>query len=120
MENQRDDRWLSGWKCRNSQVDITGTNVLERMYEVTIEKPTASDSGTNNAWAAPCMKNEGMKTASTHSIASRRGTAVWALPARTARAMLGVCSNWVWMFSTSTVASSTRMPVSHANSPSAS
>src|SRR5258707_14663179 len=108
MENQRDDSWLSGWKCRNSQVDITGTNVLERMYEVTIEKPTASDSGTNSAWAAPCMKNEGMKTARTHSIASRRGTAVWVLPAGTGRGMLGGCSNWGWVLSTSTAPPSTR------------
>ena len=36
-------------------------------------KPTASDSGTNSACAAPCMKNDGMKTASTQSIASSRG-----------------------------------------------
>jgi hypothetical protein len=34
------------------------TNVLERMYEAIIAKPTASDSGTNSERAAPCMKND--------------------------------------------------------------
>ena len=62
--------------CRNIQVETTGTNVLERKYDVIIANPTASDNGTNRAWAAPCMKNDGMKTASTQSIARSRGTAV--------------------------------------------
>ncbi len=52
------------------------------------------------------------------SIASSRGTAVCALPSRTARAIEGACSIWVWMFSTSTVASSTRMPTASARPPS--
>ena len=58
--------------------------MLERRYEVTMAKPTASDSGTKSAWAAPCMKNDGIKTASTQSIASSRGIAVCWLPRRTA------------------------------------
>ena len=53
-----------------------------------MEKPTASDSGTNSSRAAPCMKNDGKNTARMQSMASRRGTAVSALPSRTARAML--------------------------------
>ncbi len=40
----------------------------------TIENPTASDSGTNIARAAPTMKNDGTNTASTHSIAIRSGS----------------------------------------------
>ena len=50
--------------------------MLESRYEATIAKPTASDSGTNSACAAPCMKNDGMNTARMQSIASSRGTAV--------------------------------------------
>ena len=84
----------------------------------TIAKPTASDSGTNSARAAPSMKNDGRNTARMHSMASSRGTAVSALPSRTARAMESVCSICVWMFSTSTVASSTRMPTARARPPS--
>ena len=60
--------------------------MLDRRYEATIAKPTASDSGTNSACAAPCMKNDGMNTARMQSIASSRGTAVCWLPRRTARA----------------------------------
>ena len=74
------------WWLRSSQTDSTGTNVLDRRYEAIIAKPTASDSGTNSARAAPCMKNDGMNTARMQSIASSRGTAVSALPRRTARA----------------------------------
>ena len=51
-------------------------------------------------------------------MARRRGTAVSALPSRTARAIESVFSICVWMFSTSTVASSTRMPTASARPPS--
>ena len=79
--------------CRSSQTDSTGTNVLDRRYEAIIAKPTASASGTNSARAAPCMKNDGMNTARMQSIASSRGTAVSALPSRTARAIESVCAH---------------------------
>ena len=39
------------------------------MYEENIAKPTASDKGTNNCFATPAMKKDGMNTASTQSIA---------------------------------------------------
>ena len=58
---------------RNIQIASTGTSVLESRYDATIANPTASDSGTNKLRAAPCMKNDGMKTARMHSIASRSG-----------------------------------------------
>ena len=83
-----------------------------------MENPTASDKGTNIAFAAPCMKNEEMNTARMQTIASSRGMAVCALPSRTARAIEVVCPICVWMFSISTVASSTRMPIARASPPS--
>ena len=87
--------------------------------DVTIAKPTASDSGTNSARAAPCMKNDGMNTARMQSMASRRGTAVSRVaPPHRPGDRFGVCSICVWMFSTSTVASSTRMPTARARPPS--
>ena len=98
-------------------MERTGTNVLESRYEATIAKPTASESGTNSAWAAPCMKNDGMNTARMQSIASSRGTAVSMFPCRTARATESVRSILAWMFSISTVASSTRMPMASARPP---
>ena len=70
----------------SSHVESTGTNVLDRRYDAIIAKPTASDSGTNSAWAAPCMKNDGTNTARMQSMASSRGTAVSTLPWRTAGA----------------------------------
>ena len=80
-------------------------------------KPTASDSGTNRPLAAPCMKNDGMNTARMLSMARKRGTAVSALPRRTASAIESVFSIWRWMFSTSTVDSSTRMPTARDSPP---
>ena len=49
--------------------------------------PTESAIGTNMARVAPVMKNDGVKTARMQSMASRRGTAVSALPSRTAQAI---------------------------------
>ncbi len=85
--SERRRAFPSSWRCRSSQVESTGTNVLDKRYEETIAKPTASESGTKSACAAPCMKNEGRKTARMHSMASRRGTAVSMLPRRTAEAI---------------------------------
>ncbi len=105
------------WRFSSSQTLMTGTNVLESRYEVIIAPPTASDSGTNSARTAPCMMNDGMNTERMHRSASSRGTAVSMFPCRTARDIDGVCSIWVWMFSISTVASSTRMPMASARPP---
>ena len=110
------------WPCvpcrfSSNHTERTGTNVLESRYEVTIAPPTASDSGTKSARTAPVMMNEGMKTDRMHKSASSRGTAVSMFPWRTERAIDGVCSIWVWMFSISTVASSTRMPMARARPP---
>ena len=63
-----------------------GPGLLESTYEATIEKATASDSGTNSCRLTPVMKNDGTNTARTHSIANKRATAVWRDASRTARA----------------------------------
>ena len=60
----------------------------------------------------------GTNTARMQSIASKRGTAVSELPRRTATATDSVLPIWAWMFSTSTVASSTRMPTANDRPPS--
>ena len=80
-------------------------------------KPTASASGTNSALAAPIMKKAGMKTARMQSMASRRGSVVSRVPSSAARASDLPRARWVWMFSTVTVASSTRMPTASARPP---
>ena len=92
--------------------------MLESKYEEIIANPTASESGANSARAAPRIRNDGRKTASVQSIASKRGTAVSRFPRRTARATESVRSICTWMFSISTVDSSTRMPIASARPPS--
>ena len=47
-----------------------------------------------------------------------RGGVNFSIFSRTATAIESVWSIWVWMFSTSTVASSTRMPTARASPPS--
>ena len=66
----------------------------KRMSSVSAGIPISSND-RRAPLAAPSMKNDGRNTARMQSMARRRGTAVCALPSRTARAMLGVCSNWV-------------------------
>lgn len=66
----------------------------------------------------PVMKNDGTNTATTDSMASRRGTTTSALASSTARATGVPRARCVWMFSIATVASSTRMPTARASPPS--
>ncbi len=70
---------------RKIQTDKIGISVLASKYDATIEKPTASESGTNIAFAAPTMKNDGTNTASTQSIAMRSGSATSIPESLTAR-----------------------------------
>ncbi len=80
--------------------------------------PTASANGTNRAWLTPVMKKDGTNTESTHSIASRFGTTTSRLAACTACARGVPRARCVWMFSMTTVPSSTRMPTARARPPS--
>ena len=95
-----------------------GTNVLDSRYEATIEKPTASESGRNIAFAAPTMKNDGANTASTHNIAMSSGNATSCPESTTARATALRRTKCVWIFSITTVDISTRIPMARANPPS--
>src|ERR1035438_5981031 len=101
-----------------SQVEKTGTRLLESKYDAIMEKATASESGTNNCRPTPTMKKDGTKTANTQNIESRRAMAVRLHASSTARARETPGSIWVWMFSISTVASSTRTPTASASPPS--
>ena len=75
--------WSWAWAFK-IQIDSTGTNVIDRMYAVIIAKPTEMASGTNKAPAAPSIRNAGMNTARMHSMASKIGTIVSAVPRRAA------------------------------------
>src|SRR5439155_25996344 len=44
---------------RRSQTERTGTRELEGVNDAIIEKPTASESGTNSERETPIMKNDG-------------------------------------------------------------
>ena len=81
-------------------------------------KPTASESGRNIALAAPTMKNDGTKTASTQSIAMSSGNAT-SRPESTTALPTGLPrATCVWIFSMTTVDISTRMPIANARPPS--
>ena len=92
--------------------------MLESRYDAIIEKPTASESGTKSCRPTPTMKNDGTKTARMQNIDSRRAMAVRLHASTTARARETPGSICVWMFSISTVASSTRTPTASASPPS--
>src|SRR5258708_5048372 len=83
------------------QFESTGTRELESKYDAPIENPTASDKGTKSDCAGPVIKKEGRNTASTLSIANKRGIATSRLAARTACAFLSPCARGTWMFSRS-------------------
>gem|GEM_PF-4115759 len=81
-------------------------------------KPTAMASGTNSERVTPVIKNDGTNTARMESIASSCGASVALVALSTARGTEGSTCNWLWIASTATVASSTRMPTARARPPS--
>jgi hypothetical protein len=110
--------FVAACPSRSIQLPSTGTSVLDSRYDAPIEKPTASDSGKNSDCAGPVMKNDGRNTAKTLSIAKRRGVATSRLAARIACARVWPSSRCTWIFSSSTVPSSTRTPTASASPPS--
>ena len=97
---------------------MVGTSVRERMYDAIIASTTASASGVNRYFAAPVRKTTGTKTMQMHSVETNAGTAICCAPSRIARRIGFPCPRLRWMFSISTVASSTRMPTASARPPS--
>ena len=69
-----------------SQVENTGTRLLERSQDAIIAKATASDRGTKSWRLTPTIKNEGTNTARMQNIESKRATAVRLHASITARA----------------------------------
>ena len=105
------------WPCFMIQVDSTGTSVLDNKYEESIAKPTARDNGTNNCRPTPVIRKAGANTAKTHSIDRNRAIAVLLAAFTTERALFIPDAICVWMFSISTVASSTSTPTARASPP---
>src|SRR5437867_11424490 len=100
-----------------NKVKKTETRLLDNKYAPINTKATASENGTNNSRAPPAMKNEGTNTASMHNIERNLAIAVRLQASTTARARETPGSIWVWMFSISTVASSTSTPTARASPP---
>src|ERR1700693_1758680 len=98
---------------------MVGTIVRESRYEANIANTTASASGTKRYRATPDNKNIGANTIQIESVDTNAGVAIWeALSSTTASMSLsGSASLLRFMFSTSTVASSTRMPTARASPP---
>src|SRR5208337_3520781 len=99
---------------------MVGTMVRERKYEASMANTTASASGTNRYRATPESKNIGANTMQIESVETNAGVAICIALSRTTSSMFlsGSASRLRLMFSTSTVASSTRMPTARASPPS--
>src|ERR1700730_5932347 len=99
---------------------MVGTIVLDRKYEANMANTTASASGRNRYRATPDSKNMGANTMQMESVDTNAGVAICAALSRTTSSMLlsGSNTRFRLMFSTSTVASSTRIPTARANPPS--
>jgi hypothetical protein len=85
---------------------------------VIIAKTTAMPSGMKRNLAAPLMKTTGTKTMQMQSVETKAGTAICEAPSRIACTRRFFWWRLRWMFSISTVASSTRMPTASARPPS--
>jgi hypothetical protein len=97
--------------------DSEGTSVRESRYEATIENTTDSASGVNRKRAGPSSITTGKNTMHTVRVAASAGTATWWAASRMATVSRFPMRRLRWMFSTSTVASSTSMPTASARPP---
>src|SRR6266403_6082732 len=99
---------------------MVGTIVRESTYEASMANTTASASGRKRYRATPESRNMGANTMQIESVDTNAGVAIWDALSRTTSSMFlsGSASRLRLMFSTSTVASSTRMPTANANPPS--
>ena len=96
---------------------MVGTSVRVSRYESSMANTTAIASGVNRYFAVPVSSSTGTKTMQMESVETKAGTAICCAPSRIARVM-GFCIPILrWMFSISTVASSTRMPTASASPP---
>ena len=78
---------------------------------------TAMASGVNRYFAAPVSSSTGTKTMQMDSVETNAGTAICMAPSSTARTSGFLIARLRWVFSISTVASSTRMPTASAMPP---
>ncbi len=83
-----------------------------------METTTASASGVKRKRAGPSSSTTGKKTTQMVSVAASAGTAICWAPSRMATVSFFPRCRFLWMFSTSTVASSTSMPMARARPPS--
>ena len=81
-------------------------------------KTTAMASGVNRYRAAPVNSSTGTKTMQMESVETKAGAAICCAPSSTARTSGLRIAMLRWVFSISTVASSTRMPTASARPPS--
>ena len=96
---------------------MVGTTVRERRYEASMAKITAVASGWNRYLAVPLKKKIGTNTMQILSVETNAGTAICMAPSRMARTIGFPMARLRWMFSSSTVASSTKMPTASARPP---
>src|SRR5580700_12340922 len=99
---------------------MVGTMVRERKYEANMANTTASARGTKRYRATPDNKNIGANTMQIDNVETKAGVAICDALSRTtsSRFFSGSASRLRLMFSTSTVASSTRIPTARASPPS--
>ena len=84
---------------------------------MSIAKTTASASGVKRKRATPVSSTTGKNTMQIASVPTNVGVAIWAAPSRMAASSVFPMAWLRWMFSISTVASSTSMPTASAMPP---
>ncbi len=80
-------------------------------------KITAMASGWKRNLAVPLRKKIGTNTMQMQSVETNAGTAIWEAPSRMAGTIRLFIARLRWMFSISTVASSTSIPTASARPP---
>ena len=103
---------------RSKWCTIVGTSVRDSRYDAIIANTTAIASGVNRYRAVPVSSSTGTNTMQMDNVDTNVGTAICEAPSRTARTSGFPIARLRWVFSISTVASSTRIPTARASPPS--
>ena len=91
--------------------DIMGDSVTAMMPEITTAPASVNANSRNSVPVRPCVKPIGAYTAASVIVMDTIGTKISFMPTIAASTGFSPSSMWRWMFSSTTMASSTTRPM---------
>ena len=100
-----------GWPDFSTRAAIIGVMVSATMPEMITAPASVTANSRNSAPVRPPVKASGENTAASVSVIATIGPVISFMPTIAASSGVSPSSMWRWMFSTTTIASSTTSPI---------